>query len=330
MPNYCFITIKKIKSMRHLGHCYQHNFRTSETKNAQPELADDNMEFIPEAKGYTYQELWDRRVNGLNNIRRRSNSVLAYELIMTVSNDQVIDVQKWAADNRKFLQDYFGTENVLSMQLHLDETGNAHIHAIVIPIDEKGHLNARRFTGGPAVMRAFQDRYAEAMKVHGLERGLEGSVARHNDIKRFYTALNHAAQEKLPPQKENESLTQYHLRIQDLLQERNLAHFREKLQWQRELIVERTKLKVYKKKMKKADQLYQVLMEKFQGDVGLIEREFSAFIRMEKLLPQNEIWGMFHQLSERHQLSEPILDPTELALPANDAKEADALEEELL
>ena len=55
------------------------------------------------------------------------------------------------------------------------------VNAIVIPVDEKGHLNASRFIDGSRTLANLQTSYAESMKEFGLMRGLENSSAKHTD-----------------------------------------------------------------------------------------------------------------------------------------------------
>ncbi len=52
-------------------------------------------------------------------------------------------------------------------------------------------LNARGITGGSNKLRKLQDSYADSVKQLGLHRGMKGSKATHEDIKSFYSALNH-------------------------------------------------------------------------------------------------------------------------------------------
>jgi hypothetical protein len=84
-----------------------------------------------------------------------------------------------------WLDKRYGLENVVNVQLHLDES-SPHIHATVVPVDERGRLNCRAFLGGRQLMRDMQTSIAEEMAPLGLVRGVEGSKAHHQDVKRFY------------------------------------------------------------------------------------------------------------------------------------------------
>jgi len=74
---------------------------------------------------------------------------------------------------------------IVRAELHLDEM-TPHIHAYFVPLDDRGQLRCNHFFDGREKMREFQDSYYAAMQHLGLERGIKGSVAKHQDIKDFY------------------------------------------------------------------------------------------------------------------------------------------------
>jgi hypothetical protein len=86
------------------------------------------------------------------------------------------------------------------------------MHAFVVPIDENGHLNAKRFTDGRRAMSELQSSYADAVSDLGLERGLAGSSAKHKDIRKLYAGLNNAI-DGLPEVQMNETAEQYKNRV---------------------------------------------------------------------------------------------------------------------
>ncbi len=61
-----------------------------------------------------------------------------------------------------------------------------HIHAYFVPLDEKGQLRCNHFFDGRQKMRDFQESYFASVQHLGLERGIQGSLAKHQDIKDFY------------------------------------------------------------------------------------------------------------------------------------------------
>ena len=72
-------------------------------------------------------------------------------------------------------------------------------------------------------MIELQNSYGDLMKKeHNLNRGISGSKARHQDIKRFYAALNQALDKDLPQEKEGEKTEEYRKRVNDLYKDLSL------------------------------------------------------------------------------------------------------------
>ena len=107
----------------------------------------------------------------------------------------------WCNDNIDWLKHTFGAENAVSAVLHLDEK-TPHIHATVVPIVtgerrkvktekqadgkkkyKKKNPNTARLCADDIMARdklkAYQDSYAAAMAKYGLQRGVDGSEAKH-------------------------------------------------------------------------------------------------------------------------------------------------------
>ena len=229
---YCFMTLEKIKNFNQMAGKYSHNYRKIDVLNADPDKAHLNEELIS-LEGKTYKEAFEERLKGLGygtDKKIRSNAVYAFEVVTTFSREdkEHVDLEKWKKDNVAWLKKEFNAnpdygENVLSVVYHGDEAGNVHCHAIVVPIDDKGNLNARYYVRSRQKMIELQDSYGKLMKSeHNLNRGIKNSKARHQDIKRYYTSLNATLQRDLPKPKENEKLEDYQQRIQELYKDANL------------------------------------------------------------------------------------------------------------
>lgn len=226
---YCFMSIEKIKSEGQLSSKYKHNYRTIEVENADLQLKYLNKELIklPVQDGVqsNYNDVFKERINSIDyykNHKYRKDAVRAYEIVLTFSRSKDIDLESWQQKNVEWLKDTFNVagdkkDNVVSVVYHGDEVGNVHCHAIVIPIDENERLNAKRFTNGSRMMSQMQSSYAEYMKEFGLERGLQGSSAKHKDIKKYYAELNNAIKSTPEPQ-QNESAIDYYNRVIDEIQ----------------------------------------------------------------------------------------------------------------
>ncbi len=131
----------------------------------------------------------------------RPDAVYCVELLLTASPEyfRPLDpsrsghydeerLKAWLEANRQWLNQKWG-DLIVRGELHLDEA-TPHIHAYLVPKDEKGQLNCKALFGGREKMRKFQDDYHAAVQHLGLERGIKGSRAQHQDIKDFYQIVN--------------------------------------------------------------------------------------------------------------------------------------------
>lgn len=92
--------------------------------------------------------------------------------------------QAFFAEARTFLEQRYGKENLLHWAVHCDEK-TPHMHVLMAPIveTEKGlKYSSGEFLGGRKGLRDLQERiWKDVGQKYGLERGNEGSKARHTD-----------------------------------------------------------------------------------------------------------------------------------------------------
>ena len=131
--------------------------------------------------------------------KRRKDAVLAIEYLITASPDamQALGGQGRDAyfnDALKWLRERHGAANVVYAGIHRDEK-TPHMYAYVVPLDETtGRLNARKWLGGAAALSEMQTEFAQVVGArHGLERGIKGSRAKHERVKRHYGLVDQAA-----------------------------------------------------------------------------------------------------------------------------------------
>lgn len=131
--------------------------------------------------------------------RTRKDNVLGYDLLFTASpeffTDEVITGKKfdeWKSRTIEWIEQNFGgKKNIVNLAVHWDES-TPHIACQTVAIHE-GKLNAKHFTGGTRHrLSELQDSYAEAMASFGLQRGVKGSLAKHESIKKYYARVNEA------------------------------------------------------------------------------------------------------------------------------------------
>lgn len=200
MPNnFAIMRTEKVKSVASLANLEKHCSREKIPKNADRERTQLNRSIYKDQ--LTLPQRFAKMTEGQ---KIRKNAVMAIEVLMTASPDAMKNMDTldaWIKENREWLCKEFGKSNVVRMYLHMDET-TPHLHAVVIPIDEKGKLNCRSFLGGADKLSRLQDTYAKAMQPFNLERGIKGSKAHHKTVKEFYRAIEGAERKSLPEPKQ--------------------------------------------------------------------------------------------------------------------------------
>ena len=141
-----------------------------------------------------------------------NNQVRAIRINVSGTHEDMERIEKegrldeWCTDNIRYFADLFGKENIVAAHLHRDEE-TPHIYVTLVPI-VKGERKRRkrekqvkkRYRKKPAdtvrlcaddimtrlKLKSYQDSYAVAMAKYGLQRGIEGSKARHKSTTQYY------------------------------------------------------------------------------------------------------------------------------------------------
>ncbi len=192
--------IQKIKSWSALARSEAHTIRKVNTPNANPQIK--NLEVIEDCDNL---DLEMKVRNKIGSQKYRSDAVLTVEMLLSASaeyfrpyaaheggnydkqrlNDFVNAVVKW-------LDNSWG-DRIVKASLHLDEI-TPHIHAYLVPLDERGKLNCKALFGTRVKMYQLQDSFANALGHLGIVRGVKGSVATHTKVKKYYAAVNQDSQ----------------------------------------------------------------------------------------------------------------------------------------
>ncbi|WP_126152571.1 MobV family relaxase, partial [Paracoccus haematequi] len=181
----------KIKTLGSMGASLQHTFRERDTPNADTRRTPDNTVLVGGDTSQAVLDAWKERAPE----KIRSNAVHGLEYFVGGSPEALKAMSRqeqdaYFADALDWLKARHGAENVLSAVIHRDET-TPHMTVMTIPLDERGKLNARAIVGSRERLSAMQTDFAERVgKVHGLERGLQGSPARHERVQRAYAHLS--------------------------------------------------------------------------------------------------------------------------------------------
>ena len=189
---YQIVRMQKIKSSVSVARSLQHAFRDRETPNANKDLTPANDHMGAQTSKEAMALYKDRLPPKI-----RKNGVVAIEFLITASPEIMKELPEEAQDayfqdSLKWLQDKHGVENVVYAGIHRDET-TPHMYAYVVPLDGKGKLNCRSFYGERDALSKMQDDFHQKVgQRFGLDRGIKGSKAKHQDIKRYYSELNSA------------------------------------------------------------------------------------------------------------------------------------------
>jgi len=191
MACYSILRLKKLKGSS-LSSSDSHGGRTRDTPNADPEKRQLNELLLGEDRDL--REMVEERVRE-DGIWRRRNSVEVVEIMVTATRAHFEDergelvearIRVWERANVAWLREKFG-DLLLKLKSHRDER-TPHLTGYFIPVVDGG-LNARALIGNRGKLSKLQDEYGEAMKPLGLERGVKGSRATHEDIGRFYGTI---------------------------------------------------------------------------------------------------------------------------------------------
>ena len=206
---YGICRIQKLKAGS-VGGSAQHTNRQRYTPNADPEQ--QHIRIIGQPDGPNTPDLETIVRQHIGNQTIRKNAVLAVEFLLTASPEyfRPDDPGRAGHYEPQRLEDFqhiacewltlnYG-DRIVRAELHLDEA-TPHIHAYLVPLDEKGKLNCRALFGGSRYrLSELQDSFAAAMVPLGLERGIKGSRATHTEVKEYYSAVTQAPDTSLDMQ----------------------------------------------------------------------------------------------------------------------------------
>jgi len=188
--NYAILRTQKLKSTASVWRSLKHAFREQTTPNADPSEASNNTHLGANSASQAMQKVRKQLPE-----KRRKDAVLVIEYLITASPEAMAKLgpkerDHYFNDAMSWLRKRHGSENVVYAGIHRDET-TPHMYAYVIPLDEStGRLNCKRWLGGAKALKEMQTEFAEQVgKPRGLQRGQEGSKARHESVKSWYARV---------------------------------------------------------------------------------------------------------------------------------------------
>ena len=192
-------------------------------KNADPTRTHLNRRLIEYPEGVKDRSAAIQRRLEKAGLTRKvgSNQVRAIRINVSATPEDMERIQReghldeWCADNLRYFADTFGKENIVAAHLHMDEK-TPHMHVTLVPI-VKGERKRRkreeqakkRYRKKPAdtvrlcaddimsrlKLKSYQDTYAAAMAKYGLQRGIDGSEARHVSTQQYYRDIKRQTEE---------------------------------------------------------------------------------------------------------------------------------------
>lgn len=170
-------------------------------RHADPNLKDLNKSF--DLNSYCsmplHQAIEQRIKDGYKSQKAIRKDAVKYTThILTGSHDKMKEIERspeklrdWVKENKKFLEQEFGKENIVRFVLHRDEK-TPHLHAVTVNLTADGRLSAKEIVGNRKDLQNRQDRYAQAMQSFGLERGIKNTGIKHEDAKNYYARMKQA------------------------------------------------------------------------------------------------------------------------------------------
>jgi len=231
VTKYAILRVAKLTTVGNIAASGEHTFRERPTPNANPAITPKNAGIGATSAAELVDAIRDRVDKATE---RAKEPVLALEYLVTASpeafkqNGGQLNAAAYFNDALAWLRQRHGAANVVCAYVHQDEA-TPHLVAYVVPLVERAGttrkrsvvagrnpdgsqrrelrefttpptlaLSAKHFVGGRATLSAMQtDFAADVGKPHGLQRGVEGSKAMHQRVKRFYRAVV-AAQQPAP------------------------------------------------------------------------------------------------------------------------------------
>ena len=187
--SFAIMRCKKLSHMGNVAASLKHNFREQNTPNANPALTHANNHI-----GANNTDAAMGRLRNLLPEKRRKDAVVCVEYVLTASPDWYEKATPAQQDeffkrSLDWLKDKYGESNIVAASIHRDEK-TPHMAAFIAPITEDGRLSAKEFIGNKSLMSKDQSSFADSVRDLGLERGIEGSKAKHQRVQRFYDQVN--------------------------------------------------------------------------------------------------------------------------------------------
>lgn len=200
------LRVAKLKTPGNIGGLNAHNTRTMDVPNADEDLQKYNHRLVGSSN--LNQDV-QARLDSAGITKVRSNGVRAIEHVISASPEffgakkigegaeatlslrSPQESKEFFKSAKEWLEEHYGAENLVNFTVHYDEK-TPHAHAVVVPITPEGKLAAKKLIGSRELLSNMQSGFAKSVEHLGIDRGREGSKARHQTLKEFYSKVEEA------------------------------------------------------------------------------------------------------------------------------------------
>lgn len=161
------------------------------TRNPQIDKSKTHQNYHTMPYGKKYLLFIDERIKQLSPKRKVKDDAVLITSFILGSDKEFFDgltteqQTRFFADCTDFFSERYGKENVVSAVVHLDES-TPHLHFNLMPVTN-GRLCAKELFDRNALRDLQTDFHETVGKKYGLERGKEGSLAKHLDTVAYKT-----------------------------------------------------------------------------------------------------------------------------------------------
>ena len=180
----------------------ERNENYKSTRNPQIDKSKTYLNYHTMPYEKNYLPFIDERIKRLSPKRKIKDDAVLITSFILGSDKKFFDritaeqQKQFFADCTDFFSERYGKENVVSAVVHLDES-TPHLHFNLMPVTG-GRLCAKVLFDRTALRDLQTDFYETVGKKYGLERGKEGSTAKHLDTVAYKTKkMTEAAEEKI-------------------------------------------------------------------------------------------------------------------------------------
>jgi hypothetical protein len=131
--NYIQMRFQKVKGLSCVAQVMGHIDRTSKESKSKVDCTKSNLNIYNSSKGCSGSNLVDEWKLKRSQFPKRKNGVDMLEVVITCSDDSMVDPAHWHSDVVGWAVRSFGKDAILQIATHRDET-RLHSHVTFLPI----------------------------------------------------------------------------------------------------------------------------------------------------------------------------------------------------